>query len=259
MLDGKKMSKILDSEEIIIYSTESLDIINDSIVDHTLKKLDEYRKLFRKDRLEKFKVKLYDNLESFQEDYRSIRNVELPEYSRGWINNEDASIYICMNLEALKRFKDNSLFWDKRVSCVGHELFHCYYCLYYYGSSRITWFDEGMAQYLSGETTSYKEYDWYNLFRNFADKYKNIDNLNERRNGNSHVPDNLIFQRQDVFDGYAASLLAIKYLFETKGACYVLDIMFDNSRIIEEGQNILSRMISYFNRGCQEQPQIKKS
>lgn len=253
------MNKIFENEEIVIYSEPSLDIINDSIVDNTIKKLNEYRKIFKKEKLAKLTVKFYDNLETYQEDYRCILSVEPPQYSKGWFDSENGNIYLHMNLEMLSKYKNYPLFWDQQVSCIAHEAFHYYYYLYYYGEDRITWFDEGMAQYISGEIASYTEYSWYKLFIDFIANYKAIDNLNERENGNSDVPDNLIFRRGNVFDGYAASLLAIKYLFDTKGEDYVFDIMFDNNRIREEGKDILNRMISYFNEVYSEYLQIKKS
>lgn len=253
------MDKILENDEILIYSTPQLDIINDSIVDNTLKKLDEYRKIFKREKLKKLKVTLYDDVETFREDYRRITNLEPPSYSRGWIHYKPGNIYICINLEALMKFKDDPLFWDNKVSCVAHEIFHYYYCIYYYGKNRITWFDEGMAQFLSGETVSYHDREWYELFKCFVDTYKVIDNLNERKNGNSNVPDSLIFKRENVFEGYQASLLAIKFLFDTKGEEKVFDIMFDNGKILEEGKDILDRMIIHYNKVFSDRLQIKRS
>ena len=253
------MEKIFENDELLIYSTPSLDIINDSIIEHTLKKLDEYRSIFKKEKLDKFIVTLYDNREDFREDYRRILNVEPPEYSGGWIDDNNGNIYICMNLEKILLYKDNPIFWDNKIAAVSHELFHNYYFRYYYGENRITWFDEGMAQYLSGETMSYSDNTWYGVFKKFIDKYKLINNLNDRINGNSSVPDELIFKRTNVFDGYTASLLAIKYLFDTRGPEYVFDLMFENTRILEEGKDILNRMIAYFSQVYSEKPQIKKS
>ncbi len=255
------MEKIFENDEILIYSTPSLDIINDSIIEHTLKKLDEYRKIFKKEKLDKFKVTLFDNLEDFRKDHFRIIKRELPEYSRGWIYTCDGSFYCCFDLEELKSNKYNCYFMDHIISTISHELFHNYYRVYYYfyRENRITWFDEGMAQYLSGETASYSDNTWYGVFKRFIDKYKPINNLNDRVNGNFSVSDELIFERTNIFDGYTASLLAIKYLFDTKGEEYVFDLMFDNNRILEEGKDILNRMIEYYNQIYSERPPIKKS
>ena len=251
------MEKIFENDEILIYSTPSLDIINDSIIEHTLKKLDEYRNIFKKEKLEKCTIMLYDNLEEYRSDAVRIRKCEIPDYSRGWFSTRNGVSYCCFELDQLEENKNNIHYWNKKISTSSHELFHYYYRIYYYGDNRITWFDEGMAQYLSGETMSYTEENWSNTFNKFINGYQTITNLNDRINGNSSVPDELIFYRSNVFDGYVASLLAIKYLFDTKGEEYVFDIMFDNERILEEGKDILNRMIEYYGQVYKEKPQIK--
>lgn len=253
------MEKIFENSELLIYSTPSLDIINDSIIEHTLKKMDEYRRIFKREKLDKCTIILYDDLEEYRSDARRIRKCEPAEYSRGWFNSRDRVSYCCFDLERLKEGKNNIQYWDNCISSSSHELFHFYYRIYYYGNHRITWFDEGMAQYLSGETASYSNNTWYNVFKRFIENYKPINNLNDRVNGNSSIPDELIFKRANVFDGYTAGLLAIKYLFDTKGEEYVFDLMFDNTRILEEGEDILDRMITYYKEIYSDKPQIKKS
>ncbi len=65
---------------------------------------------------------------------------------------------------------------------------------------------------------------------------------------NSAVSDKEIFQRKDVFNGYLASVLIIKYLSDSYGEGYLFDLMRDNYKIKEIGSNVLPEMIDYFRR-----------
>lgn len=67
-------------------------------------------------------------------------------------------------------------------------------------------------------------------------------NINNRINGNVTVPDEIIFKRAGVFEGYAASLLAVKYMVDNFGEKYVLDLMYDNNKIRSIGETILIKV-----------------
>ena len=132
------------------------------------------------------------------------------------------------------------------ISSIAHEIFHNLYRKYYYGIDRITWFDEGLAQYLSGEVANYNENDWCSLFNFYKNNSVYFNNLNDKINGDSKIPDERIFKRKGVFEGYAASLLVIKYLIDVYGEEYLYDLMFDNQRIREVGENILNLIDDYY-------------
>ena len=120
------------------------------------------------------------------------------------------------------------------------------YSKYYYKDNRITWFDEGLAQYLSGEFEKYSLDDWKNLFLFYRQNSVNVNNINDRINGDESVPDEFIFKRKGVFEGYAASLLAVKYLFDEMGENYVYKLIFDNDSIMKIGLNILDIINEYY-------------
>ena len=84
------------------------------------------------------------------------------------------------------------------------------------------------------------------FYSKFKRDYKPITNLNERVQGNLQVPDDMIFSRPGIIDGYTISYLAIRYLAETKGLEYLKEIMGDNKRILEIGENVIEELISYY-------------
>ena len=91
-----------------------------------------------------------------------------------------------------------------------HELIHHLYKYYVYGQDkkRITWVDEGLAQFLSGQKDALQD------SKQFKDFIKENLNGNSDINLNELNHDNKSFGNQN---GYNLSYIAIRYLYEKLG------------------------------------------
>lgn len=252
------MKVLIDNEEIRISLSEEfiksntfLDgkSLGDFILENTLEKFKLYRKIFNVDKLEKIYFEIYDVVtekDVWKDRYISFYGKNPPEYSLGFFEPDCNLSCTCVHANAAY----GTSWWNSAVYTNAHEAFHLYYRKYIYGFDRITWFDEGMAEYLSGENDYWlnDEEKFKERFIYFLEHYVPIDNLNERIQGNSTVSDKEIFQRKDVFNGYLASVLIIKYLSDSYGEDYLFNLMRDNQKIREVGSNVLPEMIDYFRR-----------
>lgn len=247
------MITIIDNEEMCIkisesfkYNTETPDKrpLSDYILDKTIEKFELYRRIFNVEKLEKITFIIYDNIEEYRNLYRKINNQEPPEYARGSFDPELNISYCTRNNNPIY----GSSMWYHTLGINAHEAFHMYYRKYIYKNDRIVWFDEGLAQFLSGENDNwlFDEEKFKDVFIKYNELYTPINNLNERIQGNDNVPDDLIFQRQNVFEGYKISLLIIKYLIDKNGINYIFDILNDNEEIRRIGNNIIDEMIDYY-------------
>jgi hypothetical protein len=253
------VEKIFENEEMEIISEHSLDFILDDIIEHTLKKYNFYRKLFNVDKLDKLTFVVFDDIEKFRDNYRNFFKSEPPSYSAGYWNNIDSKSVTCLEPNNIPNKDKYPNSYHRKVAMNAHESFHFYYKKYYYGNNRIVWFDEGLAQYISGELEKFSEEAHKKKFIKFLDNYKPINNLNDRIQGNTSVPDELIFQRDGVFEGYTASYFCIKYLVDILGEDYLYKLMFNNDEILKYGETILDDMISYYKNKykIEEDNQIK--
>lgn len=82
--------------------------------------------------------------------------------------------------------------------------------------------------------------------------------MNERIQGNSSVSNEIIFQRQNVFEGYKTSLFIIKYLFEKNGINYILEILKDNEKIRNIGNSIIDEMVSFYKDKYDVKNEVKR-
>lgn len=236
-----KNQNIVYDEEFKLISPKSLDSFNNDFVNHTKRCLEDYKRLFETDSLDKLEIIIFDSLEDYREDYRQRFNREPPEYSRG--NFGDKSMRIVIDQDLIS----DTMYYNKAKSTGAHEAFHIYYRdLVYDGIQRIVWFDEGMAQYFSREKDDYSDDEFFKFYSNFRKSYVPVDNLNERIQGNSSVSDDKIFSRKGVINGYPLSYLVVKYLAETKGEDYLKSLMKDREKILEYGNTILEDVITYF-------------
>ena len=214
------MITIIDNEEMCIKisksfknNTETPDKrpLSDYILDKTIEKFELYRRIF------------------------NVEKLDEPELNISYCTWNNNPIY-------------GSSMWYHTLGMNAHEAFHMYYRKYIYKNDRIVWFDEGLAQFLSGENDNwlFDEEKFKDVFTKYNELYIPINNLNERIQGNDNVPDDLIFQRQNVFEGYKMSLLIIKYLIDKNGINYIFDILKDNEEIRKIGNNIIDEMIDYY-------------
>lgn len=232
---------IVYDDEFKLISPKSLDSFNNDFVNHTKRCLEDYKNLFETDNLDKLEIIIFDSLEDYRDDYRQRFNREPPEYSRG--NFGDKSMRIVIDQDLIP----GTMYYNKAKSTGAHEAFHIYYRDFVYAEAqRIVWFDEGMAQYFSREKDDYSDDEFFKFYSKFRKSYVPINNLNERVQGNLSVPDDKIFSRKGVINGYPLSYLVIKYLAETKGEDYLKLLMKDRAKILEYGDTILEDMITYF-------------
>lgn len=252
------MKVLINNEEIKMMVSEKFLRLNnilggkslaDFMLQNTMDKLALYRKIFGVEILEKICFETYDvdtELDEFFERRREVDKSPIPSYCRGFFDDKSKLSCSCNHANAAYK----SGWWYSAVGTNAHEAFHLYYKKYVYGNDRIVWFDEGMAQFISGEK------DWLlndevkleQTFRKFLDDYVPIDNLNVRWHGGSEVSDEYIFDRPKVFRGYTASLLIIKYIDEVYGRDYLYELMKDNKKIREFGNRALEEMVSYYKK-----------
>ena len=117
-----------------------------------------------------------------------------------------------------------------------HELIHHLYKYYVYGkdNERITWVDEGLAQFFSGQKDYLKEEKTYKLF--LEENLKDTDNidLNKLNHDDRSFGNN---------NGYNLSYIAIRYLYETYNHEEFIDILKSKEKLLELGSTILGQII----------------
>lgn len=100
---------------------------------------------------------------------------------------------------------------------------------------RILWFDEEMAQLFSGEYNFTK--DLYDKFlKKFKKITKEISNLNDISHGTSF--------KNDKYNGYLLSLIAVKEIYDKLGFEKFRKIMYNEDEIIKYGESILSNIFN---------------
>ena len=198
------MRKVLEINLCKINYAESLEDLAQARLSLLEKKIIEYNTFFDISIQEKIIVNYFDTVEEFREFIYEIRGESnsLPEYARGTYDDGMVNAYV------------NPKFQLKRVYTASHELFHILYMKYILNndySKRIVWYDEGMAQFMSGEKDSLKD---DSVFKDFYMKVKEttkvIPQMNTLEHGNSFV--------NEDYNGYDLSYLSIKYLSEVLSA-----------------------------------------
>lgn len=237
------MRKILETNLCKINYSDSLEDLAEATVQLLNKKIIEYRLFFESSISEQIVVNYFDTVEGFREFIYEIRGERdsLPEYARGTYDN--GMVNACVNPK----------FQLKRLYTASHELFHILYMKYILNndySKRIVWYDEGMAQFMSGEKDSLND-DC--LFKEFylkvREETKVIPQMNSLEHGNSFV--------NEDYNGYDLSYLAIRYLSEVLSAEQFKDLMSDFSKISQLGDGIIQKIFSYYDEKL-EKAIIKK-
>ena len=144
----------------------------------------------------------------------------------GFFNDTGAFAYINLNGSKTKEYMFKGLI---------HELVHHLYKYYVYGkdNERITWVDEGLAQFFSGQKNDLKAEKAYNSFLEKNLGYSdNIDlnklNHNDRSFGNRN--------------GYNLSYIAIRYLYEIYNHEEFINIIKSKEKLLEIGNTILEHI-----------------
>ena len=227
-----KMRKSLKTNLCEINYSESLENLAQATVSLLNKKIEEYKLFFSISSDEPIVVNYFDNVEEFREFIYSLRGERdsLPEYATGTYDNE--MVNACVNPK----------FQLKRLYTARHELFHILYMKYILHndySKRIVWYDEGMAQFMSGEKDSLNDSGVFNdFYLRVREQTKVIPQMNNLKHGNSFINDN--------YNGYDLSYLSIRYLSEILSIEQFKNLMSDFSTINEFGDNIIQKMFNYY-------------
>ena len=201
-------------------------------------KIEQYKKIFKIKQLNPIQINYFDNIEEFRNFIYKIRGEKesLPEYATGTYDNGMINAFIKPNIDI------NSNDYKIKLYLANHELFHILYMQYILKNDyqkRIVWYDEGMAQFLSGEMDELLDIE---KFKKFYLKVKNntlvIPNLNEIEHGTSFCNNN--------YNGYDLSYLCIRYLREIMTNEEFQDLMSNFSKIKEYGINIIENMFAYY-------------
>ena len=125
-----------------------------------------------------------------------------------------------------------------------HELFHIMYMKYILindYSKRIVWFDEGMAQFLSGENDELLDIERFrNFYINVRKSTKVVPNLHDMVHGNSFYNEN--------YNGYDLSYLCIRYLNEILNEDDFKELIIQIDKIEKYSENLLLNMFEYFDK-----------
>ena len=224
--------KVLETNLCKINYAESLEKLAEATVQLLDQKIIEYKLFFDLSTNERIVVNYFDTVEEFREFIYEIRGERdsLPEYARGTYDN--GMVNACVTPK----------FQLKRLYTVSHELFHILYMKYILNndySKRIVWYDEGMAQFMSGEKDLINDSDSFKAFyMEVREQTKLIPHLNDLIHGNSFV--------NKDYNGYDLSYLAVRYLSEVLSLEQFKMLMSDFSKISQFGNDIIQKMFSYY-------------
>ena len=136
------MIKVLENNLCKINYTENLKPLAEQTILLLNKKIKEYENFFKIKLNKKVIVNYFANLDEFRNYSLRKEQNSLPIYAEATYDEEMINAYIKA---------DNQ---NERLYTASHELFHIFYQKYILKDNykkRITWYDEGMAQYMSGE------------------------------------------------------------------------------------------------------------
>lgn len=227
-----------ENKEFVLYSPDSLKYITDNlerILDSSLK---QYKLLFDIDEFDKVQINFFDSVEKFRNFIYKLRgeNKSLPSYAKGTYDKGMINAYIEPNI-----VMDSPLYY-KKLYTASHELFHIMYqklILEKENKERITWFDEGMAQFFSGEYSNKLNDNHFKDFINYVfARTKVIPDLNVLKHGKDFETEN--------YSGYNLSLIAIKYLYDTIELEGLKLLMHDTDKIINIGKDIIYDAFTYY-------------
>lgn len=231
------MRKVLETSLCKINYSESLEDLAEATVSLLNQKIKEFKLFFDITNDEQIVINYFDNVEEFREFIYSIRGERdsLPKYAKGTYDN--GMVNACIN----------SKYQLKKVYNASHELFHILYMKYILNndySKRIVWYDEGMAQFMSGEKDLLSQSDAFNSFYLKVKKQtKIIPKINSLEHGTSFVNEN--------YNGYDLSYLCIRYLSEILSAEQFKNLKLDFTMINKFGNDIIQKMFSYYDEKLQ--------
>ncbi len=237
--------KQFENNNFVLYSPDSLCNITNGMEQRLYNSLELYKKIFDVDNFRKVSINFFDNIDAFRNFIYEIRGEtsSLPAYAKGTFDGGMINVFIDPNM------KENTPLFERRKYVASHELFHIMYMELIWmklNNKRITWFDEGMAQFFSGEYNKLLNSDeFYSFFNDTISHTKVIPNLNELSHKKS-------FETND-YSGYRLSLITVKYLYDTLGFNEFKKLLSDNNKITEYGNYILNEAIDYYKNKIEEE------
>lgn len=232
--------EILETDKIIINYSETLEFLIKDVCKYLEESIDKYRDLFKLDNLEKITLNYFDNLEEFREFIYKLRGEKesLPKYATGTFDCGMVNAYL--NSTVIK----GSPLYNKYLTMASHELFHILYKNNIWSKNklgRIVWYDEGMAQFYSGECNYLKEEEKFReYYFNVKNNTKKIPRLNELEHGNSF--------KNDEYNAYNLSYLAVRYLYDKLGDTEFKELINNPDLVLEYGDNVLIDLFEYYDK-----------
>ena len=226
-----------ECKEYKLYSPDSLKYITDNMHDILIKKIKEYQQLFDIKELEQIQINFFDDINKFRSFIYDLRgeSASLPEYAVGTFDNGMINAFIDKDILTV------SDKYMKKIYMASHELFHILYRKYVYknGYNRIVWYDEGMAQFMSGEKDHLLDIDKFKKYYfSVKENTKEIPNINEIKHGNSF--------KNELYNGYDISYLCVKYLNEILNENEFRNLMTNFDKIRDYGNTIVEDMFCYY-------------
>ena len=229
------MEKIqFDNDNFILYSPDTLKYVTDGMESILNNTLDLYKKIFDIDSYRKVQINLFDNQDIFREFVYEIRGekTSLPKYASGTFDKGMINIYVPTNIVV-----NSPLYYLYKYS-PSHELFHIMYkelVLTKENLQRIVWFDEGVAQFLSGDHPIELSEENYSSFEEKVfSNTKILPKINELEHGTS-------FFNQD-YDGYKLGLILVKHIYDEIGLDGLKLLIHDINKIKEYGNTLLPKL-----------------
>jgi hypothetical protein len=227
--------KFLKTEHFSIRYSESLDQLVQATGRVIEEKIKEYEEFFDISLNKKIVINFFDNPEKFMEFMDGLwgQKFSMPyaQYKGGGFF-PDGKIVICLNPKSQMR----------NAHMASHELFHLLYkgCTYKNDrSKRIVWYDEAMAQFMSGEKDHLKD---GNKFLSFYSQVKKNTKIVPKLTGLHHGKEFI----NENYNGYDLSYLSIRYLHETLSPEEFKALYSDFDKIKTLGVDIVEKMFKYY-------------
>lgn len=201
------------------------------IIDKVCKSVN-YKNILQFFGLEKFRlvrVNLFENKNNFFMFLKSIQNQNevIPSYCRATFDKGMINILV-------ENLNEENLM--KNVCTIFHELVHIINKEKFY-DKRVLWFDEGLAQNLSGEMSGITSKQIKIIVDNLSDL--NQFSLSSLEHGDSFV--------NEKYNGYEICYLCVRYLIDTMDHKEFLKLLKSSKSQELVGKELLSKVIIFYN------------
>ena len=242
-----------EDDKLKVCAPASLIFIVNDMVKYFYEHYEKVLNFFHLKSYSQYCINLFDDKEKFRSfiinDLRNGNN-NLPDYAVGTYDKGMCNQFVGLRKDdnGVYTIKNNNTeyisldAYMRRVATPVHEFVHIIYfdnCAHNNNKFRVVWLDEGLAQNLSGEY-DYLEKDFSKFIEFYSDIKNNtkyIPKLEGIKHGNKF--------KNDDYDLYKLSYLAVKYLFDTMTKDEIYDIIMDYKKSNELGEYIMSDMFKY--------------